>query len=703
MVFGWIGAAGWLGAGAAHAQGYTVAVLGAASTPAHNDNVRDTIMCASRGIGPPAQGPRTVYEIGRVDVFDVTTTVPTLPDLIPYDAILVYNEVPFVDPVALGDLVAGFVEQGRGVVLAGSTFTSGLDLQGRFVTQGFSPFLAPGIAAPPSANLNVVPADQAYAWVSGPTIGHVALYGFRFLDGGPTSYRVDGLEVKPQAVTIAEWGTIPPDPALVTLEPPIVGQGRVAALNLFPPNSQVDGQSWNAASDGGKLLDGALNWVLGFNREVICQNRDVYQDLNCNSIDVFDEELIDNSSDECQSVTDPLTGLPYDNNDYYWDYNRWECGYPTDGYDLDRDLLSAGTIQVFPPGGQIPWETFTLRCDKCPEYYDPNQYDWDCEGPVYGAPDNVGDLCDSCPYVDGDAAQTNIDGDCFGDVCDNCLLRPNVDQYDTDLDGDGDACDNCPLVSNPSDLGPGTETQLDTDGDFVGDVCDNCFEVANPDQLDTDNDGLGDLCDNCAPVPNPNQLDDDDDTVGNPCDNCPDLATADITDRDADGLGDLCDNCPLVANVDQLDVDLDGFGDACDNCPQFGNEDQSDADADGRGDVCDQCPEAADVDQSDADGDGLGDLCDNCPFEDNEDQDDTDGDGFGDDCDLCLYLPTDANIDSDEDGLGDGCDNCPAVSNADQANADEDEYGDACDTRALRGGGEVKPPSQGCATGPVPG
>lgn len=48
---------------------------------------------------------------------------------------------------------------------------------------------------------------------------------------------------------------------------------------------------------------------------------------------------------------------------------------------------------------------------------------------------------------------------------DNCWLKPNVDQRNSDKDSHGDACDNCRLVENPD--------QRDTDGDGKGDACDD--------------------------------------------------------------------------------------------------------------------------------------------------------------------------------------------------------------------------------------
>lgn len=56
---------------------------------------------------------------------------------------------------------------------------------------------------------------------------------------------------------------------------------------------------------------------------------------------------------------------------------------------------------------------------------------------------------------------------------DNCWLKPNVDQKNSDKDSHGDACDNCRMVENPD--------QRDTDGDGKGDACDD----------DMDGDGMG--------------------------------------------------------------------------------------------------------------------------------------------------------------------------------------------------------------------
>ena len=798
----------------AYDTGYRVALIGAVSSPAVAEDVRDRLMVSDRGLGPNhiLPLPRAAYGIRRIDLFDAAASVPALRDLADYDIAIVYAEggTAWSDPDALGDTVAGLLEDGAGVVLAGEALAADHALGGRFVTQGMSPALAYGtVATTPGLTYEVI--DPVDAWPPGPVLGAQPFWGVADYDLGDAY--VTGLEMVPRATLMATLSN--GEPAVALVEPGLEGHGRLAAINADLVSDLVSATGYPFDSDTGRMFANTVLWAGGFERRVgmcvqlvpnkqggfdkepmypdspevtstlaalgaagnelrpwvtpvlpircfdatecpggggtvicdTCENLDVFQDLNCNGISVEDERLIDNSSQECQSVTDPATGLPYDNNDYYFEYDRFECEWPTDGFDPDEDQLSFGTIQIFAPGNPNPSEVFSLECDNCGDDYNPNQYDSDClayfskkEAEVYGlqeTPDGLGDVCDPSPYADSAAAPPgaletygagDVDQDGMGDVIDNCLLVPNPDQYDDDMDGNGNACDNCPDVWNPvpdllgSGLGaplpgepppdpmayppklimveqgvvPGVmELQPDLDADGLGDRCDNCPEIPNLDQVDSDGDGLGDACDGCDLVFDPDQPDADEDGVTDACDNCPDLAATDITDSDNDGLGDACDNCDLVRNLDQDDQDLDGFGDACDNCPLFDNPDQTDSDGDGLGDVCDICPNAQDPEQLDSDGDGYGDGCDNCPDVFQLDQFDIDGDGVGDACDVCPRTCDSEQLDADGDGVGDACDNCPDDDNEDQEDADGDLRGDACDTLALRGGGEL---DNGCAT-----
>jgi hypothetical protein len=731
--------------------GYTVALVGAVSDPSFHEDVRDRIMCASRGVAfndVDPNYPRVAYEIAQIDIFDATppNDLPRLNDLSTYDVVFVYNDVPFGDAVAAGDLVAGAIEGGKGVVVAGHTVDGAQGLAGRFQLQNHSP-VSYGTAAAPGGNLSINAVDPSLEWLVGPTQGDIIDWAVIEIDGGTASAQVQGIAPIDAAEVTHRWSN--GEVAVARLPPAIDGHGRVVALNAHPVSDGAFSGGYDPDTHLARLMANAILWTQDFTRAfgvcidtstgdpllvrplsppedpatlvpcrvsadcganpnlacVLTQNLSIYQDLNCNGVDVYDEPLFDPYLDgQCESNTYPGTTDPIDNNDWYFDWARFVCEYLTDGYDDDEDLLSAGTITIMQTDDPLTWESISLGCDNCGEYFNPNQFDWDGDG--------VGDECDGCPYQ-AEMVQSDQDQDCLGDLCDNCVIIGNPDQYDADQDGNGDACDNCPTVYNAAELPPGpgfVEGQLDWDADGVGDACDNClvhdvngdgtpedpgypkgvFDTSNPGQVDTDQDSWGDACDNCPLDFNPMQVDTDMDTVGDLCDNCPGFLAADTTDQDEDGLGDACDNCDEIPNIDQDDLDLDDVGDACDNCPLVSNEDQADSDADGLGDGCDLCAEVFDPEQPDEDEDGIGDQCDNCPDRSNDDQTDSDADGIGDACDLCRYVDSD-NGDTDRDGVGDECDNCLLYANYDQADDDGDGLGNTCDLYGLRGGGDIDP------------
>ncbi len=129
--------------------------------------------------------------------------------------------------------------------------------------------------------------------------------------------------------------------------------------------------------------------------------------------------------------------------------------------------------------------------------------------------DGISDDSDNCLFW-SNPDQANMDGDEFGDACDD------------DIDGDG--------VANDMDAWPlDPNRAYDEDGDGVDDASDNCVAIANTDQTDSDNDGIGDACD-----------------------------AVDNSDADGDGVPDSSDNCLTYANPDQGDRDNDGIGDFCD-------------------------------------------------------------------------------------------------------------------------------------------
>jgi hypothetical protein len=126
------------------------------------------------------------------------------------------------------------------------------------------------------------------------------------------------------------------------------------------------------------------------------------------------------------------------------------------------------------------------------------------------------------------------------------LFKNSINWTLSDLDSDGvyDYKDNCPLKYNPD--------QKNSDDDRIGDVCDNCPLVNNPSQIDMNKNGIGDLCD----------PDIDGDSILNDIDNCQLKYNPDQKDSDHDGIGDTCRILPFQVF---LDVDNDGINETAIN------------------------------------------------------------------------------------------------------------------------------------------
>ncbi|MBX2803768.1 MAG: thrombospondin type 3 repeat-containing protein [Myxococcales bacterium] len=664
--------------------------------------------------------------------FDARDSLPTLTQMEDYHGVVLYSDQAFSDPVILGDRLAEYVEGGGGVLVLSGAFANGSDVQGQFADLGYLP-VTTGIARNVTGSIGLQ--APGYQWLTGdPFIrGHQTVYGFNQFAG---NRRVDTLSVRQPPPNVARvdvtaiWadGT----PLIVAREPLDPGIGRTVAVNFeYLPGA---GPSW--VGDGARAIVQSALWMLRYQKPFgTSENFDYEQDYDCDLIDINDEIPIDltqpiygawvtvdgDSEREilgtCADRINPLTGVPYAVDDFYYDFQSHRCTYFLQHHDTDipfhamdfgdrllgrppgppvpvtdpfTGLVSAmGTVAVPSPSGATA-QTNTFDCDNCPTIFNPDQFDIDL--------DEVGDLCDNCPYVPNDqqeeAEPTPFCGqpsDGHGDACDNCPCVFNPTQSDLDFDSLGDVCDNCPLTYNPDGADTDSCPQFNGFPDGFGNACDNCPNVCNPSQTDGDFDGVGDDCDNCPLLPNPSQLDSDGDGVGDACDYCPfdDEIALDAPDRDDDFVGDSCDNCVDMPNRDQADLDLDGRGDICDNCPTFSNSSQADADLDGWGDNCDVCPDDENPDQADRDGDFVGDICDGCPDTPDNGEMDTDEDGITDVCDLCLFAASDSNEDRDGDGVGDACDNCPDAANPDQADVDRDGFGNECDRFAIRGGGQI--------------
>jgi len=79
-----------------------------------------------------------------VDYWDAVTSTPTLADLQEYGCVFTWADSSYADQVAMGDVLADYVDAG-GVVVLGAfvTFTQGNFLAGRIMTAGYAPVTSP--------------------------------------------------------------------------------------------------------------------------------------------------------------------------------------------------------------------------------------------------------------------------------------------------------------------------------------------------------------------------------------------------------------------------------------------------------------------------------------------------------------------------------------------------------------------------------
>jgi len=74
-----------------------------------------------------------------IDIVDVYHSTPTLSTLLNYDSLLVFNDYPYNNNVELGNIIADYIDTGRGVVA--SVFETadeyGNTLRGRWYDEGY--------------------------------------------------------------------------------------------------------------------------------------------------------------------------------------------------------------------------------------------------------------------------------------------------------------------------------------------------------------------------------------------------------------------------------------------------------------------------------------------------------------------------------------------------------------------------------------
>jgi HYR domain len=200
-----------------------VAALLAADDPGFADDVRCKVLGTNL--------------FSRVDTIDVSTTpLPTLASLATYDAVLTWSNLQYADAAEIGNLLADYVDQGRGVVQAMA------NLDGRWNVEGYRPLTDGSLAE--EAGLSLVKDVP----------DHAILSGVNSFNGGMRSSHLSPVSLQRATTLVASWSDGQP---MVAEGAGPLG-GRVVGLNLFPPSSDAMSEFWDRNTDGARLIANAL-------------------------------------------------------------------------------------------------------------------------------------------------------------------------------------------------------------------------------------------------------------------------------------------------------------------------------------------------------------------------------------------------------------------------------------------------------------
>lgn len=183
---------------------------------------------------------------GAVDLFDASSATPTLAQLQAYGSVLVFSDGGFSNRIALGDVLADYVDGGGHLAVAVFALycsTQPQGIGGRLSSGGYLPFDTSPCTQTSGTPLTLVadqPADPLLAGVSS-------------FDGGSSSYH-NNVTLVPGATQVAHWSNNVP---LVAFKQAASG-ADVVGLNFYPPSSSIRSDFWTASTDGAKLLANAL-------------------------------------------------------------------------------------------------------------------------------------------------------------------------------------------------------------------------------------------------------------------------------------------------------------------------------------------------------------------------------------------------------------------------------------------------------------
>jgi hypothetical protein len=219
-----------------------VAILGSDSITLTNQEIQDKIKLTGK--------------FSFVDTIETGFATPSLSDLRPYRAVMVWSNFAPADPITLGNNLADYVDAGGGVVLALSSFVPGSGIDGRFKTDNYWVLSPGGIIQNGLATLGNVDIPS-----------HPIMSGVTTFSGGILSMR-QNTSFEALSMVVARWTDGVP---LIATR--LINNIRRVDLNFYPVSSDSVSALWDRNTDGDKIMANALNWVA-------VRYQDDFSDLN---------------------------------------------------------------------------------------------------------------------------------------------------------------------------------------------------------------------------------------------------------------------------------------------------------------------------------------------------------------------------------------------------------------------------------------
>ena len=201
---------------------------------------------------------------GHVDIINATgigdgTGTPSLATLMQYDAVIVWSNVSFVDSIAMGDVLADYVDAGGGVVVAlfaNTTTTTNRNLAGRWQD--------------PQGGYIAIPQGGGFTTNTTVSIGEVPDPEHPIMDGVESFINDVGIGTngpfgawRPTNTALTAGSTLvaryTDGKTLIAVAP----NPRVVELGFHPVSSAVNDGYWNETTDGGLIMANALLFAAG--------------------------------------------------------------------------------------------------------------------------------------------------------------------------------------------------------------------------------------------------------------------------------------------------------------------------------------------------------------------------------------------------------------------------------------------------------